>query len=131
MCNGIKRFIGVILFVSITSPALTCSPFGRQNTANAEPASVAKRSVAGEELWLEANGLRLKARIYRSANLSAHPSLIVVLHGDLLGVRAVPSSTYHYIFAQEEAANMEDVVIVALLRPGYSGRSLRRRRDIR
>jgi predicted esterase len=51
--------------------------------------------------------------------LSNHPVLIVVLHGDLLGVRAIPSSTYHYVFAREAAMKMDDVVIAALLRPGY------------
>jgi pimeloyl-ACP methyl ester carboxylesterase len=45
--------------------------------------------------------------------------LIVVLHGDLLGVRAVPPSTYHYVFARQAATMIEDSVAVALLRPGY------------
>jgi pimeloyl-ACP methyl ester carboxylesterase len=37
----------------------------------------------------------------------------VVLHGDL------PRPSYHYEFAREAAVKMEDVVIAALLRPGY------------
>ncbi|MGB8064149.1 MAG: hypothetical protein WCF26_19830 [Candidatus Sulfotelmatobacter sp.] len=78
-----------------------------------------KSSFAGESLWLEANGLRIKNAIYRSTKLSNHPVLIVVLHGDLLGVKAVPSSTYHYVFARDAAMKMDDVVIAALLRPGY------------
>jgi pimeloyl-ACP methyl ester carboxylesterase len=121
MRNGIKRSVGLTLVVGSTIAFwLTCCPaFGGQGTGNADRASLAKGSPSGEELWLKANGLRLKGRIYRSAQISAHPLLIVVLHGDLLGVRAVPASTYHYMFAKAEAAKMDDVVIVAMLRPGY------------
>lgn len=70
-------------------------------------------SPTGDTLWLEANGLRLKTKIYPSARLSSHPVLIVVLHGDL------PRPSYHYEFAHEAAVKMDDVVIAALLRPGY------------
>lgn len=70
-------------------------------------------------MWIKANGLRLKTNIHRSARLSSHPVLVVVLHGDLLGVRAVPPSTYHYVFAQEATAKIDDLVVVAVLRPGY------------
>lgn len=86
------------------------------------PANVLQQSEAaprGDVQWYTANGLRLKTKIYASANLSSHPVLVVVLHGDLLGVRAIPSSTYHYVFAQNAASKMEDVVVAALLRPGY------------
>jgi len=86
------------------------------------PANVSRQresSGAGEKRWLEANGLHIKTTIYRSAKLSNHPVLIVVVHGDLLGVRAIPSSTYHYVFARDAAMKMDDVVIAALLRPGY------------
>lgn len=72
-----------------------------------------------ETLWLEANGLKLKVAVYASAKLSTHPILIVVLHGDLLGVRSIPPSTYHYEFAHQAATKIDDVVVAALLRPGY------------
>ena len=78
-----------------------------------------RASGEGEVLWLEANGLRLKTKIYRSPKLSNHPLLIVVLHGDLLGVRGVPPSTYHYVFAERAAKKMDDAVVAAVLRPGY------------
>lgn len=68
----------------------------------------------GETLWLTADGLRLKTVIYRSAKLSEHPVLVVVLHGDL------PNPTYHYKFAEEAAAQIEKVVVAAVLRPGYT-----------
>ncbi|HEX3397048.1 MAG TPA: prolyl oligopeptidase family serine peptidase [Steroidobacteraceae bacterium] len=73
----------------------------------------------GEVVWIKANGLRLKTMIYHSAKMSSHPILLVVLHGDLLGVRAIPSSTYHYVFAQEATLKNENLVAAALLRPGY------------
>lgn len=78
---------------------------------------------ATETLWLQANGLKLKTSLYESARLSSHPVLIVVLHGDLLGLRAVPTTTYHYVFADEVARRMEDVVVAAVLRPGYRDHS--------
>jgi pimeloyl-ACP methyl ester carboxylesterase len=70
-------------------------------------------------MWIKANGLRLKTSIYRSAKLSEHPVLVVVLHGDLLGVFSIPKSTYHYVFAREAAAKMDNLVVAAMLRPGY------------
>jgi pimeloyl-ACP methyl ester carboxylesterase len=89
--------------------------------AQAAPSVVAQTdtSLSNEVMWLKANGLRLKTSIYRSAKLSEHPVLVVVLHGDLLGVRAIPKSTYHYLFAREAAAKMDNVIVAALLRPGY------------
>jgi pimeloyl-ACP methyl ester carboxylesterase len=74
---------------------------------------------AGETVWFHANGLRLKTKIFRSARLSAYPVLVVVLHGDLQGLRAIPPTTYHYVFAQQATTRMDDLVVAALLRPGY------------
>lgn len=68
-------------------------------------------------MWVTANGHPLKATIYKSAKLSPHPTLIVVLHGDLLEARIPPS--YHYVFARRFANQTDDVVVTALLRPGY------------
>jgi hypothetical protein len=81
---------------------------------------VSAQSVSGDPpaamtLWLEGNGLKLKTRVCESAKLSSHPVLIVVLHGDLLGVWNVPPSTYHYVFADEAARRVEDVVVAAVL----------------
>ena len=74
---------------------------------------------AEETLWVTANGLRLKTQIFRSARSSGPPVLVVVLHGDLLGVRAVSRATYHYEFARDAAAKIDNLVVAALLRPGY------------
>ena len=43
----------------------------------------------------------------------------MVLHGDLLGLHFIPKSTYHYDFAQQATKRLDDVVIAAVLRPGY------------
>ena len=80
----------------------------------------------GRTMWVTVNGLRLKMKIYKSARLSKNPTLIVVLHGDLLEAGAAPS--YHYAFAHRAAEQMDNLVVAALLRPGYTddvGRSLR------
>jgi pimeloyl-ACP methyl ester carboxylesterase len=75
---------------------------------------------AAETLWLQGNHLKLKTSVYKSARLTSHPVLVVVLHGDLLGFGAVPPpSTYHYVFADRAARQIDDVVVAAVLRPGY------------
>src|SRR5687768_13307198 len=78
---------------------------------------------AAKTLWLEGNKLKLKTSIYESSKLSRHPVLVVVLHGDLLGLRMLPATTYHYVFADEATRRIEDVVVAAVLRPGYRDRS--------
>lgn len=78
---------------------------------------------AAHTMWLEVNGLKLKTSIYESTRLSSHPVLVVVLHGDLLGVRNVPPTTYHYVFADEATRKIDDVVVAAVLRPGYRDHS--------
>ena len=98
-----------VLFTSLP-PAL----FGQPTTGD---------PPAAKTLWLEGNKLKLKTTIYESAKLTSHPVLVVVLHGDLLGFRMVPPTTYHYVFANEAARKMEDVVVAAVLRPGYRDHS--------
>jgi pimeloyl-ACP methyl ester carboxylesterase len=78
---------------------------------------------AAQTLWLQGNKIKLKTSIYESSNLSSHPVLVVVLHGDLLGFREVPANTYHYIFADEVTRKIDDAVAAAILRPGYRDHS--------
>jgi pimeloyl-ACP methyl ester carboxylesterase len=78
---------------------------------------------AAETLWLGGNGLKLKTSIYHSARMSSHPVLVVVLHGDLMGLRMVPPSTYTYVFANDATRKIDDVVVAAVLRPGYRDHS--------
>ena len=105
-------WIKLIVFICCVSALGAC----RQSTQQ-KPADTSAQS--GETLWTKANGLRLKSKIYRSVKLSSRPVLVVVLHGDLLGVRAIPATTYHYVFAQNASMQMDNLVVAALLRPGY------------
>jgi pimeloyl-ACP methyl ester carboxylesterase len=79
--------------------------------------------VAAKTLWLKGNGLKLKTSIYESSKLSSHPVLVVVLHGDLAGLLMVPPMTYEYVFAAQAARSIDDVVVAAVLRPGYRDHS--------
>ena len=109
-----RRMIAVFCCIAIWPVSHTAAG---QIAANTAPQNGVLPSQ--ETFWIQTKQLRLKSAIYRSAKLSAHPVLVVVLHGDLLGVRAIPPSTYHYLFAQKAAGAMDDVVMAALLRPGY------------
>jgi len=111
------RTIDAILLFCLMAALATGQPFTSQHPANISEQGEA--SPVGETMWVKANGLRLKTDIHRSPRLSSHPILVVVLHGDLLGVRSIPSTTYHYVFAQHASAKMDDLVAVAVLRPGY------------
>lgn len=92
-------------------------------TACVSAQTVAGDPPAAETLWLAGNELKLKTSIYESAKLSSHPVLVVVLHGDLLGVFGIPKTTYHYVFADQATKKLEDVVVAAVLRPGYRDHS--------
>lgn len=78
--------------------------------------SFAEVTITDETLWLTANGLRLKTRVYQPQKLSNSPTLIVVLHGD----SPFGPPSYQYIFAHRLAAQLQDAIVVALLRPGYT-----------
>lgn len=73
-------------------------------------------SNAGETLWVTANGLRLKTRIYRSGQTGEHSVLAIVLHGD----SPFHPPSYQYVFARKAASQIDNVVAAAVLRPGYS-----------
>jgi len=73
-------------------------------------------AAAGETIWISANDLRLKTKIYRSKRSDDHALLILVLHGD----SPFGGPSYQYIFARNAAARMDGVVVGALLRPGYA-----------
>jgi pimeloyl-ACP methyl ester carboxylesterase len=112
-----RGFSNVVSLLCCTTVWSACQPSAKQGATTVSTQS--HPSPAEETLWLTANGLRLKSNIYRNARLSTQPVLIVVLHGDLLGVRAIPTATYHYAFAREAATKIDDVVVAPLLRPGY------------
>jgi pimeloyl-ACP methyl ester carboxylesterase len=89
----------------------------------------------GEVQWIDVTGGRLKAQVYSTTPLSARPTLVIVLHGDLFD----PTPSYQYAFAQAltqgfdapavpdrvrarlgTLPNVTDVVAAGLLRPGYT-----------
>jgi pimeloyl-ACP methyl ester carboxylesterase len=73
--------------------------------------------VASEEhsTTFGAPGRRVSGRLFSSARVTAHPHLVVVLHGDAPGHDPV----YQYDFARSLAAERDDTIVLALLRPGY------------
>ncbi len=73
-------------------------------------------SPAPDPGWVTGGPYRLKAAVYRSAAVSAAPRLVVVLHGDA----PFNKPDYQNTFAAKVAATQQDVVAVALLRPGYT-----------
>jgi len=76
---------------------------------------ISAASAAGQPVRVQGGRWLLAGRAYESAKLSAHPHLIVVIHGD--APSANPS--YQYVFAGRAAATLNDVVAVGVLRPGY------------
>jgi pimeloyl-ACP methyl ester carboxylesterase len=66
--------------------------------------------------WVTGGPYRLKAAVFQSAAVSAAPVLVVVLHGDA----PFNKPDYQNTFAARVAATQQDVVAVALLRPGYT-----------
>lgn len=65
--------------------------------------------------YLVGEDLRLYTRSFSSEETSRNPRLVVVLHGD--APRNDPD--YQYVFARKVARENKDVVVVAILRPGY------------
>src|SRR5215469_8598061 len=112
---GLNRFFFscVLAYSCCAASWAPSQPLAGQATPKATTQSSA--STREETLWLQANGLRLKTRIYWSTKSNEHPILILVLHGD----SPFGPPSYQYAFARQAAEKMEDVVVAALLRPGY------------
>ena len=68
-----------------------------------------------EPRWITGGRYRLQSRQFQSINISENPVLVVVLHDD--APRNKPD--YQYSFAEQVASANDNVVAVALLRPGY------------
>ncbi len=106
--------IATILLAVLFCPLTGCR--GSAAPTRVPATSQSQASAAGETLWLTGNGLRLKTEIFRSAKLSDHPVLIVVLHGD----SPFRPPSYQYEFARQAAAQLENAVVIPVLRPGYT-----------
>jgi pimeloyl-ACP methyl ester carboxylesterase len=105
------------IFAAPIGLALLCSGlFGNALSAFAQSATApADAATAGETLWVTTTQ-RIKSRLYEHAGLSAHPILVIVVHGD--SPDGPPK--YQYRFAKLAAAAIPDTVVAAVLRPGYS-----------
>jgi pimeloyl-ACP methyl ester carboxylesterase len=93
---------------------------GQPSLAVAAPgpavASMRAAGPPGETVWLTTPLGRQKARVFRSIQVSPRPRLVVALHGDAPFERP----EYQYLFAQKAAAALNDTVVAAILRPGYT-----------
>jgi predicted esterase len=95
---------------------LCAAIFGSAVSAFAQSAVAAQDTAkAGAAIWVTTTQ-RIKSKLYENAHLSQHPILIVVVHGD----SPDGPPTYQYRFSQMAAAALSDVVVAAVLRPGYS-----------
>jgi dienelactone hydrolase len=73
-------------------------------------------SPQGRTEWLGTPGHRTKARIYTNPQLTPHPTLVIVLHGDA----PFNKPSYQYTVASRAAAAIPDTIVATLLRPGYT-----------
>lgn len=78
-------------------------------------AACSGKPMGGQTEWLGVASGRLKAQIFVSPQAGDRPVLVVVLHGDAPFNRP----GYQYDFARQ-AAGAGDVVVAAILRPGYT-----------
>ena len=100
------------LTASCTLLALLTLASCQPQTEKASPAA----EVSSPGQWVGSGEQRLRVEVYRSPQLSAHPTLLVVLHGDA----PFNPPDYQYILARQVAQANPDVVAVGLLRPGYT-----------
>ena len=78
--------------------------------------SVHAQAPATTPVWVQGGPYRLKTSVYRSSGLSPHPVLVIVLHGDA----PFNKPDYQDTFAAKVAAANSDVIVAAILRPGYT-----------
>lgn len=88
---------------------------GRGGRRRAASDSRACQSTVEEE-WVRGGAECLHFEEYRSASLTTHPDLVVVLHGDA----PFQKPEYQYAAARRIASDIENVIAVAPLRPGYT-----------
>lgn len=103
-------FVAIVLSLFMAA-ALFAVIKNRQPTAH-----VAASTYGGETVWLQTPTGRLKALVFRGSDVGRHPRLIVVLHGDAPFDRP----GYQYRFAASAARAMDEAVVAAILRPGYT-----------
>src|ERR1700712_5399676 len=107
----------VAAFALVLPVALFCSGCEPDGSA----ARKRESTDAGATRWVSVAEGQLKTRVYTSRGLQEQPVLVIMLHGDL------PGPSYQYEFArtvvESPELNLENVVAVGLLRPGYTDKS--------
>jgi predicted esterase len=122
-----RESLAANLFLLLSCVMVACS-------RPARPTPDAADGRGGEKAWIAVSEGRLKTEAYSGAQLTANPTLLVILHGDLPD----PTPSYQYAFAQVVTQGIEapllpqnvrarlagwkplvDVVAVGVLRPGY------------
>ena len=99
---------------TILVTAISCAAVAQDRSASGQ--LIDQLEPRSEFVWLNGRQGRIGGRSYINSDSSDEPLLAIVLHGDLLE----PANSYHYGFARTLAAQVPGVVVVALLRPGYS-----------
>lgn len=86
------------------------------SAASPSPANASTQAAQADVRWLRTPHGRLKSVVFKSAHLSSHPLIVIVLHGDL----PKPPPAYQYEFAAEIANRADDVIVAGILRPAYA-----------
>lgn len=69
-----------------------------------------------ESSWVQGEEYRLKTEIFQSDKMNKRPIMVIVLHGD----SPFNNPDYQNTFAAKVAANIQNTVTIAILRPGYT-----------
>ncbi|HWB27380.1 MAG TPA: prolyl oligopeptidase family serine peptidase [Chitinophagaceae bacterium] len=100
-----KYFAGIVTIGLLVFAA--CSS-GKQLTG--------KNVVQDTENWVSTLHDSLHIKTYKSAGITAHPNLVIVLHGDA----PFNNPGYQYILVSLLAKENTNTLAVAILRPGYT-----------
>jgi pimeloyl-ACP methyl ester carboxylesterase len=106
-----QRAAGVLLVIVLVA-GLWWIVNGRHRSAS--DATACRSAV--EEAWVRGGAECLHFEEYRSASLTAHPDLVVVIHGDAPFQRP----GYQYAAARRITSDIGNVIAIGLLRPGYT-----------
>jgi pimeloyl-ACP methyl ester carboxylesterase len=104
--------VGAVVLIVVLVGGLWWIAGNRRRTASD---GAACRSAVEEE-WVRGGSECLHFQEYRSASITAHPDLVVVIHGDAPFV----NPSYQYAAARRVSSETDNVIAVGLLRPGYT-----------
>lgn len=76
------------------------------------------QSPVREPGWVQGKEYQLKIEVFHSDTIITNPVIVVALHGD----SPFQNPDYHNLFAARVAADMQNVIAIGILRPGYTNR---------